>query len=241
MANVEAQRFADLKARVRAECLRRCYTGSVAAYGGVDYDYTNPAETGHTIDTEHYEKLAFPLAQINSSKVNGVDGDRVITDEDITAFESALTLFEARAMTDKTRGDCEASCTGACYTGCTSECGGTCTQLCSEDCSSQCTTGCGKNCKNECSDSCKDGCYGCGGDCTELCRSCGGGCDDTCLTGCQWSCQNGCEGNCKKTCTQTCGDEGCVGSCLSLCYQGCTTSCQKQCGYCGNNCTEVST
>ena len=70
MANVEAQRFADLKARVRAECLRRCYTGSVAAYGGADYEYTNPAATGHTIDTEHYEKLAFPLAQINSSKVS---------------------------------------------------------------------------------------------------------------------------------------------------------------------------
>ena len=220
MANVEAQRFADLKARVRAECLRRCYTGSVAAYGGADYEYTNPAATGHTIDTEHYEKLAFPLAQINSSKVNGIDGDRVITDEDITAFESALTLFEARAMTDKTQGDCRASCTGACYTGCTSDCKGACTQSCADDCTGECT-GCGEECAGAC--------YGCSAWCTVAC-----------VGGCDGSCKNNCGGDCKSQCTTTCGNQGCVGSCLGLCSSGCTTSCQKTCGYCGTNCTGVS-
>ena len=34
MAYIEAERFAELKARVKAECLRRCHTGSVAEYGG---------------------------------------------------------------------------------------------------------------------------------------------------------------------------------------------------------------
>ena len=41
MAYIEAERFAALKARVKAECLRRCHTGSVAEYGGEKYEYTN--------------------------------------------------------------------------------------------------------------------------------------------------------------------------------------------------------
>ena len=179
MSNIEAQRFADLKARVRAECLRRCYTGSVAAYGGAAYDFSNPAADGHTVDVEHYEKLAYPLAQINSAKVNGVDGDRIVTDDDLTAFEAALTLFEARAMTDKTQGDCQASCTGACYTGCTSGCKGNCTQSCADDCVGQCT-GCGSGCADSCSGSCRGTCTGCGSGCDGQCSGCGSGCSYSC-------------------------------------------------------------
>ena len=66
---------------------------------------------------EHYEKLALPLSKIHSEKVPSLDGRRIVFDEDITEFEAALTLFETRPMTDKTRGDCETSSTGACYTG----------------------------------------------------------------------------------------------------------------------------
>ena len=230
MAYIEAERFAALKARVKAECLRRCHTGSVAEYGGESYDYENAPVEDHTIDVEHYEKLALPLSKIHSEKVPGLDGHRIVFAEDVTAFESALTLFEARPMTDKTQGDCETSCTGACYTGCSSACTGSCDTTCSTECQGECT-GCRSGCANSCTSSCKNECYGCGSDCT---GGCSGSCELTCATGCIGSCA----GECKKTCTQTCGNEGC---CLSLCYNGCRASCQKNCGYCGTTCEGVST
>ena len=147
MAYIEAERFAELKARVKAECLRRCHTGSVAEYGGEKYEYTNSPTEDHTVDVEHYEKLALPLSKIHSEKVPSLDGRRIVFDEDITEFEAALTLFETRPMTDKTRGDCETSCTGACYTGCSGDCTGGCETTCSGECQGSCT-GCGSGCAN---------------------------------------------------------------------------------------------
>ena len=153
MAYIEAERFAELKARVKAECLRRCHTGSVAEYGGEKYEYTNSPTEDHTVDVEHYEKLALPLSKIHSEKVPSLDGRRIVFDEDITEFEAALTLFETRPMTDKTRGDCETSCTGACYTGCSGDCTGGCETTCSGECQGSCT-GCGSGCANTCEGSC---------------------------------------------------------------------------------------
>ena len=89
MAYIEAERFAALKARVKAECLRRCHTGSVAEYGGEKYEYTNSPTEDHTVDVEHYEKLALPLSKIHSEKVPSLDGRRIVFDEDITEFEAA--------------------------------------------------------------------------------------------------------------------------------------------------------
>ena len=157
MAYIEAERFAALKARVKAECLRRCHTGSVAEYGGEKYEYTNNPAEDHTVDVEHYEKLALPLSKIHSEKVPSLDGRRIVFDEDITGFEAALTLFETRPMTDKTRGDCETSCTGACYTGCSGDCTGGCETTCSGECQGSCT-GCGSGCANTCEGSCTGGC-----------------------------------------------------------------------------------
>lgn len=57
MAYIEAERFAALKARVKAECLRRCHTGSVAEYGGEKYEYTNSPTEDHTVDVEHYDDI----------------------------------------------------------------------------------------------------------------------------------------------------------------------------------------
>lgn len=91
MAYIEAERFAELKARVKAECLRRCHTGSVAEYGGEKYEYTNSPTEDHTVDVEHYEKLALPLSKIHSEKVPSLDGRRIVFDEDITEFEAAVT------------------------------------------------------------------------------------------------------------------------------------------------------
>ena len=206
MAYIEAERFAELKARVKAECLRRCHTGSVAEYGGEKYEYTNSPTEDHTVDVEHYEKLALPLSKIHSEKVPSLDGRRIVFDEDITEFEAALTLFETRPMTDKTRGDCETSCTGACYTGCSGDCTGGCETTCSGECQGSCT-GCGSGCANTCEGSCSGGCSssrsgGCKSSCTVTCGNtgCVGSCLGLCSAGCTTSCQTSC-GYCGTNCT----------------------------------------
>ena len=198
MAYIEAERFAALKARVKAECLRRCHTGSVAEYGGEKYEYTNSPTEDHTVDVEHDEKLALPLSKIHSEKVPSLDGRRIVFDEDITEFEAALTLFETRPMTDKTRGDCETSCTGACYTGCSGDCTGGCETTCSGECQGSCT-GCGSGCANTCEGSCSGGCKS---SCTVTCGNtgCVGSCLGLCSAGCTTSCQTSC-GYCGTNCT----------------------------------------
>ena len=169
MAYIEAERFAELKARVKAECLRRCHTGSVAEYGGEKYEYTNSPTEDHTVDVEHYEKLALPLSKIHSEKVPSLDGRRIVFDEDITEFEAALTLFETRPMTDKTRGDCETSCTGACYTGCSGDCTGGCKSSCTVTCGNTgCVGSCLGLCSAGCTTSCQTSCGYCGTNCTAV-------------------------------------------------------------------------
>lgn len=42
-----------LKARVKAEMLRRKYTGSLTGYAGSSYDYTNTPASGVKIAAEH--------------------------------------------------------------------------------------------------------------------------------------------------------------------------------------------
>ena len=66
MAYIEAERFAELKARVKAECLRRCHTGSVAEYGGEKYEYTNSPTEDHTVDVEHYARKGRALTAAES-------------------------------------------------------------------------------------------------------------------------------------------------------------------------------
>lgn len=215
MAYIDAGRFTELKERVRAECLRRCNIGSVADYGGSEYEFNYIPEKGKVAVEDHYEKLAVPLAAINSDKVPGTDGDRIISNEELEQFEVALTEFESRAMTDTTQGDCKSSCTGACYTGCTGSCSG----------------GCGSNCSGTCTGTCW-GCWGCYGTCYGSCTGCGSGCAS--------SCSGTCSGGCSDTCTVTCGYAGCVGACVSSCVSGCVTGCSQNCGDCGTNCTAVS-
>lgn len=215
MSMVKYSRFTALKARVQSECLRRKYIGSVTDYGGADYYFDSKPATGHTVDEEHFEKLAIPLNAINSDKVPYIDGKRIVSEEEMTAMEAAVTLFETRSMTDRTQGDCKTSCTGACYTGC----------------ASTCTGSCGSGCSGTCVGTCR-GCSGCSGTCRGGCTGCGSGCSSTC--------KGSCTGSCDTTCTMTCGYNGCSGSCMGLCFNGCTTSCGGQCSTCGNSCSGIS-
>ena len=78
MALVKADRFKNLKSRVKAECLRRAHSGSVASYGGSAYDYSAAPASGGIARQEHRDKIAAPLNAINSSKVPNASGQKVV-------------------------------------------------------------------------------------------------------------------------------------------------------------------
>lgn len=147
---ISATRFAELKAKVKAECQRRAHTGSVASYAEADYDYTDTAEAGVIIKKEHYEKNAVPLNAISGAV--GVTAN-IISDAGITALEEEVDRLAAISATASSSG-CAASCTGLCQGGCATGCSG-----CSGSCSG-------------CSGSCSGGCKGSGGTttCTDGCR-----------------------------------------------------------------------
>lgn len=206
MAIIKAERFAALKARVKAEMLRRNQSGSVASYGGSGYDYTVAPAAGNTVQKEHRDKLIGPMRAVNSDVVPEAKG--VISEEELANLETRASVWAARSLSDRSGSDCRSGCTGACYTGC--------------------ATGC-----YACGAACSDGCTGCGSGCPTGCSGCGSGCPDGCSS-CPSGC-SGCSG-CGSTCSTGCGSgcEGCTGSCSGC--SGCGGVCGNSCGGCGDGC-----
>lgn len=220
---VTAERINQLKAEVKAECLRRSNVSttsgstSVASYGGASYDFTNTPAAGIIIDTEHREKNLTPLKAINPSTLPITSGEVIIDDEDIVAMESFITLCKAQGKEDKTasRNTCSGGCTGLCYTTCTGGCTGSCTSACAQACSNNCTTGCYTSCRG-CDGTCSGTCDGdCDGSCTGTCdgsctgAACGAACESYCAS-------NGCFGQtCKVSCIT---GNGCRGTCQGISY-----------------------
>lgn len=179
---IDSATFNNLKARVKAECQRRKYTGSVASYAGTAYDFTNPAAAGKLIRYEHYEKNAVPLTAIDGK--SRTPRTR-INQSDITEMQNSLTALEKIALTATSTG-CSASCTGLCYSGCA----GTCKNQCGDQCTG--CTGCGDSCA-----------YWCGG-CGDQCQGCGNECSSDCTVLCATSCYaDGCGGTCSGSCYKT--------------------------------------
>ena len=165
MALITAERFNNLKAAIKAECLRRSHTGSVAGYGGADYDYAAVPAAGVTIRQEHYSKNAVPMNAINSGAfpLPG-DYEKIIAEGDLAQMESSVAAWATRGLAtaeDNSASDCAASCTGLCHS-----CTGQCVSGCSS-CTGTCTGSC-SGCSGSCSGGCQGGCGGCGG--------CGGDC-----------------------------------------------------------------
>lgn len=211
MAVISAERFTALKAKVKAEMLRRNQSGSVAAYGGAAYDYTNVPAAGHIIQKEHIEKLTGPMRAVNPDLVPEPGG--VVTEAELANLETHITKWAQRAIVDKTDTDCKSGCTGTCYTGCATGCSGTCSAACRNDC----TGGCGDSCSNDCSNMCKDTCYS--------------GCVGSCINDCSRNCSNGCSSNCGGNCIGGCrfGCTSCTDECTHACYFNCSTSCLNGC------------
>ena len=211
---IKAQRFNELKTKVKNECLRRKYVGSVEEYGGSSWNFSNTPNTDREIEEDHYRKLSIPVRKINWKVTPNGPFDRIINDDDLLSFETNITAFEGREIDDYTTPtDCSSSCTGTCTTSCTTGCGSSCTGTC--------TGGCSGSCKSGCSGGCKSGC-----------TSCTGGCSNTCETGCG----SGCIGECFSSCYNA----ACSNDCTTVCGKDCGTDCSSGGGACGNECKTLA-
>ena len=218
---VDIDRLTKLKAKVKAECLRRKYTGSVENYGSSTYDFSNNPTVGGVIRKEYYDKNATPLNAINNTlvpKANITNTENVALNDEIYNMDYQVSAWMTTDKTNKDHSDCANSCTGLCLS-------------CTGSCTSGCSNTCRANCANDCTGVCGDGC-------TNSCRGCG--------SGCSGSCYGDCDGGCKGTCTVTCGYEGCSGVCQEGCKSNCSGTCTTRCGRCGSNscsgaCTTSST
>lgn len=181
---IRAADFVSIKARVKAECSRRKYNGSVASYAGSSYDYTIAPQEGNPPLDEHFNKIIVPLnAIVNTGRTKVKDGNLVRAIGDVEAKLSALEAIDATAASSGCKSSCTGLCQGTCTTGCTG---------CTGDCSGSCDTGCASGC----STSCLNGCYGsCEGSCVSGCGEyCEGACTNTCLSGCYNACKGSCKG-----------------------------------------------
>lgn len=180
---ISALDFVLLKERVKGECSRRKYNGSVASYASSSYDYTVTPTTDQVPLPEHFNKIIVPMnAIINTGRTQTESGFLV---RQIYELGEAMTTLESIEFTAASSG-CKASCTGLCQ--------GTCT----ETCTSGCTGGCKSGCKGGCKNGCKGGCTGdCGGNCGADCGvSCQGLCIQECANNCTGGCMNKCQGSC---------------------------------------------
>lgn len=179
--------FINLKARVKAECARRKYNGSVASYATATYDYTVVPSANTVPLPEHFNKIITPMnAMVNTGRSTVSSGSLVAQ---LASISSALSTLEAKDVTASNAG-CKSSCTGLCQGTCT----GTCTSGCSSGCKGSCKGSCSGSCANQCIDTCKDVCAS---DCT---ATCGLGCSYGCVDTCSGTCSDGCMGACKGWC-----------------------------------------
>lgn len=211
MANdrkIKSSDFANLKAKVKAEMLRRSYSGSVAAYGGSAYDYASPPTTNGPILGEHLKKNLTPMQQVNGDGLPGYPGALTTTQQQ--AMETKVAAWAVRDIQDRSGTDCKSGCTGTCYSSCQTGCYSTCSGSCVGSCSTTCTGGCTGSCNNTCAGGCNDNCaIGCN-------NTCKNGCASNCYVGCDNKCEGGCFSQCGATCATHC-DMGCSGMCYSSC------------------------
>lgn len=186
-----ASDFINLKARVKAECARRCYNGSVAQYATSEYDYTSQPTSGGIPLPQHLNKIIIPL---NAIRNTGISETRV--GYLVRAYDTAQTILsELESIeADADNAGCSASCTGLCQGTCTETCTSGCTGGCKGSCRDSCRNGCGTSCNIACADGCTSDCGGnCGADCGVSCQ---GLCIQECANNCTGGCMNKCQGSC---------------------------------------------
>ncbi len=181
-----ALEFKLLKERVKKECARRKYNGSVELYAGSSYNYTvQPTENSVPLP-EHFNKIIVPMNAIaDTGRTNTRKGYLV---REIYTLSQQMTSLESVGITDADSG-CRSSCTGLCQGTCTVGCSSGCTGSCTGSCSTGCGSGCGSGCSTSCT-------WECGGSCRVYCTDdCTGTCFDSCSGGCMDACKGSCKGS----------------------------------------------
>lgn len=182
--DILASDFIEIKARVKAECARRKYNGSVESYAGSSYDYTVTPQDDNVPLPEHFNKIIVPMnAMVNTGRSQTKDGFLVRAINDINSALSRLELIEATASNAGCKSSCTGLCQGTCTTGC-SGCTGSCSGGCGGGCSGGCKNSCDWTCTRVCYDNCNSECYG----------ECATGCSSSCLGGCSVACKGSCLG-----------------------------------------------
>lgn len=190
--SISALEFKLLKERVKNECSRRKYNGSVASYADSSYDYSVEPTEGETPRTEHFNKIIVPMNAIEVTGKEETESGHSV--REIYKLSQKMTTLESIGFSDASSG-CSASCTGLCQGTCVGTCSNGCTTGCTGSCKSGCKGGCKTTCSSDgCTNHCDDACaFTCSADCT-------GSCDSSCTNGCKSTCTGGCKGGCKGTC-----------------------------------------
>ena len=104
-----AEDFINFKARVKAEMLRRSYSGSLTTYGSSTYDYNNPPTAGGQMKTEHINKIITPMNAVNTT---GMEAQKVGDQADsIQGLDTTLSNYENFPLYGS-GSDCASSCYG---------------------------------------------------------------------------------------------------------------------------------
>lgn len=181
-----------LKAKVKAEMLRRDGNGSLVEYGGDSYDYTVAPTSGKAILIEHANKIITPMNKVTASGFTEIKAGNTI--KSLETLDAKVTAYAAENKTSSSS-SCASSCSGLCKGGSmTTSCGcsGSCGGVCSSSSDGSCT--CGSACQGSteastCSN-CKDGCTAyCGMSCYGSCSAAWNGGGSTCSAAkCSGSC-----------------------------------------------------
>ena len=143
---------------------RRCRNGSLTAYAGSQYDFTETPTTGKPIKAEHGQKTAGLLQNIKDYGFSGIrEGAKIPDGFNNANLVAILNELEAEPMRYQGKSSCNSACSGLC----TSNCWDSCTSCtgCSgcggcDGCSAHCASYCGGSCESGCYEGCY-GCYGC--------------------------------------------------------------------------------
>lgn len=191
---MSAEEIIQLKARVKAELLRRDGYNNISGYGETAYDYQVQPGAGNPLRYEHISKIIEPLNAVNSDTVAQIYGDieqgqrpKALDGTTGDTINSFLTALEGDRKIYNGTNHCKGQCSGLCVSGCTGNCTGCsgCGDSCSYSCSTECTGtaigNCGGYCTGLCTGSCGK-CRGCGNSCrsddagSTSCANCSGTC-----------------------------------------------------------------
>lgn len=145
---ISASEMVQLKQAIKSELARRSGYGSLAAYAGSGYDFSQTPASNQPITVEQGQKTVDLLLRIKDH------GDLIFTksgvpipdslDRNLLSYVQQLGAENVNSSTTNCRG----ACTGFCVGSCTGQCNG---------CSGHCNTGC-MGCSASCGSGCSSGC-----------------------------------------------------------------------------------